>query len=224
MPKQPVRTSPTPARSGGNVFLVIASLALGLALLGSIGVFAYERYLSGVRDARALEVAQAEEQINPASVEDFIRTRDRFIEAGRILDNHVAVSQFFDLLESLTLQSVRFDNLAFTLADDRSAEIRISGVARTFNSLAAQSSAFASEKRVKSAIFSGITVNPNRTVAFELEADLDPRLLILNLPEAPSIPVPVATTTPVALPATTTTKQVVPPPAAAAPVTPDINL
>jgi hypothetical protein len=208
---------------GGNIFLVIASLVLGLSLLGSIGVFAYERYLTGVRDTRAAEVAQAEELINPDSVEDFIRTRDRFIEAGEILDGHVAVSQFFDLLESLTLQSVRFDTLTFMLAEDRTAEIRIAGVARTFNSLAAQSSAFASEKRIKSAIFSNITVNDNRTVAFSLEADLDPRLLILNPPEAQAMPeVPAATTTPAAPAATTTTTAPAAPQTtpAAAPATP----
>ena len=153
---------------------------IGLAIVGSIGVFAYERYLTGVAERKAQEVAAAEAQVNPDTVEAFIRTRDRFTAAKDILDNHVAASQFFDLLESVTLQSVRFNGLSFLLAADRSAEIRMTGVATTFNALAAQSSAFATEKRIKSAIFSDIAVGPGGTVSFSLEADVDPRLLALS--------------------------------------------
>src|SRR5690606_35233515 len=123
-----------------NLFLVIAMFLLSLAVVGAAGVFLYERYLEGVAERKAVAVAQAQAQVNPDTVEDFIRTRDRFSSAKTILDNHVAVSQFFDLLEATTLQTVRFDDLSFTLAEDRTAEITMSGVARTFNALAAQSS------------------------------------------------------------------------------------
>lgn len=177
-------------------------MILGIAILASGGVFGYQRYLMSVRDAKAEEVRQAEAAIDSSSVEEFIRTRDRFTAAQGLLDNHVAVSNFFALLESITLQTVRFNSLSFTLTEDRSAEISMSGTARTFNALAAQSSVFAEEKRVKRAIFSDIKVNVDKTVSFALDADLDPKLLALIAEEAPPAPeVPVeesATSTPAA--------------------------
>jgi len=187
--------------------MVLSVILLGAAVLGSVGVFAYERYLIGVRNQKAAEVTAAEQVISSASVEEFIRTRDRFASAQEILDSHVAASQFFDLLESLTLSTVRFNQLSFELLEDRSAQIQMTGIARTFNALAAQSSALASEKRIKSAIFSGITVNQNNTVAFGLSADLDPRLITLSMegaPLAPAAPLVPATSTPATTTATST--------------------
>ena len=186
VPKQPVKAAARPQRSGGNIFFVISLILLGAALVGSGGVFAYERYLESARNSKDQEVRAAQERINPDTVEDFVRTRNRFTSASQILNSHVAPSQFFDLLEGLTLQSVRFDTLLFTLAEDRSAEIKVEGVARTFNALAAQSAALAGEKRIKSAIFSDITVNDDGTVGFSLVADLDSRLLILDPTRAPN--------------------------------------
>lgn len=199
VPKQPVRTGAQFSRSGSSVFLLIALVILGIAILGAGGVFGYERYLISVRNTKSEEVKKAQEAIDSTTVEDFIRTRNRFGAAVGLLGSHVAVSNFFDLLESITLQTVRFSSLSFTLTDDRSAEIAMAGTARTFNALAAQSSVFAGEKRVKRAIFSDIKVNPDKTVSFSLDADLDSKLLLLSAEDAPAAP-----EAPAAAPATTT--------------------
>ena len=194
VPKQPVHTGSRYVQSGGNTFLMLSLIILGISILGAGGVFGYERYLISVRDTKSATVQSAQENIDASTVEDFIRTRDRFTAAQGLLNNHVAVSNFFDLLESLTLQNVRFSSLSFTLTEDRSAEIQMNGTARTFNALAAQSSAFASEKRIKRAIFSDIKVNDTKTVSFSLAADIDPKLLALTPETIPALPVEDATT------------------------------
>ncbi len=170
-------------QSGGNTFLILSLIILGISILASGAVFGYERYLMSVRETKSAEVQKAQESIDIATVEEFIHTRDRFTAAKGVLDNHVSASNFFDLLESLTLQNVRFNSLSFTVTEDRSAKIQMNGTARTFNALAAQSSAFAGEKRIKRAIFSDIRINDNKSVSFSLEADLDSKLLTL-VPEA----------------------------------------
>jgi hypothetical protein len=71
----------------------------------------------------------------------------------------------------------------------------MTGTARSFNTLAAQSSAFATDKRIKRAIFSGITAKAG-AVSFNLEAQLDPGLVVLATAPAAIVPsVPAATTT-----------------------------
>ncbi len=214
VPKQPVRASGQYKSTGGNPFLLVGFILFGLSIAASIGVFAYEKYLVGVRDSKRVEVEQAQEAINSMAVEDFIRTRERFVSAQDLLEGHVAASKFFALLETLTLQNVRFDTLSFTLADDRTAEIQMTGIARSFNALAAQSSAFASENRIRRAIFSDIDVNDTGTVSFTLSADLTPGLLkvsdadalpYIQLPAEGMVPSSAELDTATTTPATTTT-------------------
>lgn len=188
VPKQPVRPAQRLQRSGGNIFLVASVFLLGLAVLGSVGVFLYKGYLAGIRDAKSAEVEELQKNIDTVAVEEFIRTRDRFKTANILLDTHITSSSFFDLLETITLQNVRFDSLSFTLMEERSAEILMAGTARTFNALAAQSSLFAGEKQVKRAIFSDIAVKDDDTVSFTLTATLEPELILMKEDAAPPSP------------------------------------
>ncbi len=189
VPKQPVRSSGRFSKSGGNIILLSSIGILFISLFAAAAVFGYSEYLKGVRDAKRSAVENAEQSIDTASVEEFIRTRDRFNAAQGLLDGHVASSRFFELLERVTLATVRFNSLSLSLAEDRSASIIMDGVATTFNSLAAQSSALAEEREVKRAIFSEIDVNEDTdTVSFSLSAVLAPSLLSFVAPQA-SMPV-----------------------------------
>lgn len=212
VPKQPV-TASRRLRSGANLFLVVGFICLTLSLVGAGAAFGYEKYLEGVRDSKAAALATAEKSINVDMVEEFIRLRNRLIATETLLNQHVATSQFLDVLETRTLQTVRFSSLTFHVNEDRSAEIEMSGTARSFNALAAQSSSFAAEKRIRRAVFSNITVDKDGGVAFRLTADIEPRLVIMNAvpegaaaPDATSVPIaPTATQLPQTQPAVSTT-------------------
>lgn len=193
---------------------------LGVAVLGAGITFSYKTYLDTVQVARKARLDAVEKTINENTVEDFIRLRNRIQVAQGLLDRHVVTSQFFDVLESLTLQNVRFKSLQLSVDEDRTAKLEMRGLARSFNALAAESAVFASEKRIKRAIFSNITADKAGAVSFTLQAELSAKLVTVasgtKLPVvAPNIatttplvaPVPVvATSTPVKAPTATTTK------------------
>ena len=63
------------------------------------------------------------------------------------------------------------------------------GNAKSFNALAAQSNQFAADKRIKRAIFSGITLSKDGLVSFTMSAELDSKLVVEN----PSSTAPSAT-------------------------------
>lgn len=214
VPRQPTQDSRRPRSGGHNLFLVIAMFVFGLALLAAAGTYAYDRYLSHALSVKAEELAVAQRQVDEDQVEEFVRLRDRLTYGRDLLDNHIALSQVFDVLEAQTLVSVRFASLDLTVADDHTAQIEIEGTARNFNALAAQSNAFASEKGIRRAIFSGIVVNANNTVNFRLTADLDSRLLISQGGEVPTtdtMSVPAIAPTPAqTLPIATTSTTTVP--------------
>lgn len=168
------------------------------ALVASAGVFGYDKYLESVRTAKEEKLKQAEASISRDTVEEFIRLRNRFESTETLLSQHVGLSQFFDLLESMSVQRVQFDHLSIEVEDDRTATIEVTGTAANFNALAAESAAFAAEKRIRRAIFSGISTNQTGAATFTLEAELDPRIVIWTGPTdaapAPAAPAAPAST------------------------------
>lgn len=215
VPKQPVATSSRKQQSGTNIFFIVGGVIAIVSVALAAGVFGYEMYLKNARDQKSANLTQAQKDVNIDTVEGFIRLKSRLNTVQNLLDQHVMLSEFFDTLESRTLQTVRFSGLSLAVEDDRSAEIKMEGVARSFNALAAQSSMIAAEKRIKRAIFSDISVNENGTVAFSLTATIDPRLItsgdvLPGIPDtATTLPAPAASTAPVA-PTTATTSPVTP--------------
>ena len=203
-PAIPTSFVPHPASAGGRrfrsdfsgAFGFFAYGVLGLALLFALGVFAYGRILAAEQSTKDASLATAETAIDPATVESFVRLRDRLDSSAKLLANHPALSNFFSVLVTLLPATVRFTALHLTLADDGTATLQGAGVAKSFNALAALSAAFATDGRIKDAIFSNIVVNAkDNSVSFALAATLDPKLIAFAPPEAA---VPSASTTPAA--------------------------
>jgi len=188
VPKHPVYTTARRAQGMFGALSLIAFFLAGVALVASLGVFAYERYLTGARDTKAAELADAEQKISHDTVEEFIRLRNRLVSAETLMDEHVILSAFFSLLETLTIQRVRFESLALTVGDDRVAELKLTGVARNFNALAAESAALSAERTVKRAVFSNIKVGNDGFVGFSLSAILDSDVVVGGTKFADTLP------------------------------------
>lgn len=186
---------------GFNPFLLIAYVIFGIWVIVGLLVFSYQWYLTGVVKQKAQELTTAQNNIDQTSVNDFVKLRDRFTISKQTLDKHVMLSQFFDKIESITIQNGRFTNLRLTVLDNRTAKIQMGGAAKNFNALAAQSSSLTSDKEIKNAIFSGFVPDSKTgTVTFQLDADLEPSLITQTLASAqieasPPAPAPSAPAT-----------------------------
>ncbi len=226
VPKQPVAPQTRRPRPQAGVLYYAALFILAVMVVGAGLTFAYSLYLNNVRDSRQARLHTAEQGINNDTVTSFIQLRNRIQTANVILNQRIRVSQFFDVLETLTLQNVRFKTLTFSVGNDRSAKITMSGSARSFNALAVESSAFAHNENFKRAIFSGIAADKSGVVSFTLNAELAPKLLLDTVKAAqaqatapaaaniatttPFVAATTTTTTTTAAPATTTPKKVTP--------------
>lgn len=187
VPRQP---SATPSRANGRSFASVAFfLATGLfilALVAAGGVFAYDQYLGSAIQSRASDLESFEKAVSPQTVEELVRLKDRLLISRDLLNDHVSLLSFFTLLEAATLQSVRFSSLSFALTGENAgaAEVELTGVARSFNALAAQSRSLAADARVRDSIFGNIKVNQDGTIGFTLTATLDRRLVRAYTPSA----------------------------------------
>ncbi|MFA6414761.1 MAG: hypothetical protein WC217_00650 [Candidatus Paceibacterota bacterium] len=164
-----------------GAFGVLAYIILGVIFTLALGIFIYGRVLAADKVAKDTALAKAEAAIDPATVEGFVRLRNRLNQSSVLLKKHVAFSTFFTSLQSILPASVRFTSLHISLDASGVSKVEGSGVAKSFNSLAVVSSAFAADGRIKDAIFSKISVNNvNNTVAFGLSAILDPKITVFS--------------------------------------------
>ncbi len=177
--------------SGAFSFFAYAVLAIVLAL--AIGVFLYGRILVATQSAKDAELAKAEAGVDPTTVESFIRLHNRLASGETLLANHAAFSGFFSLLQTIMPTTVRFSSLHLWFDNTGTANVEGTGVAKSFNALAAASSGFAENGMIKNAIFSNIVVSSkNNAVSFALAATLDPKLVAFT----PSASAPAAATIP----------------------------
>ena len=175
VPRSASVTAHQPRSNFTNSFGFFAYIVLGVICVLALGVFFYSRILSGRLVARDASLAKAQQAIDITTVESFVRLRDRLNSGTLLLSNHIALSNFFDLLETLLPASTRFSSLHLTVDDAKKVRLEGLGTARNFNALAAVSTAFAIDGHIKDAIFSNIVVNKDSTVSFALSATLDPK-------------------------------------------------
>lgn len=177
---------------GAFAFFGYGVLALVVAL--GIAAFIYSRILIAEKNATDAELQERVAAIDPATIAEFVHLRDRLSYGQTLLNEHVALTGFFEVLISVMPSGVRFNDLHILVRDDGVPALEATGIAASFNALAATSDLFAADGRIKDAIFSGISVEGN-AVTFTLSANIDPTLVAFtSAPPAP--PAPVATTTP----------------------------
>ncbi|MCX6786318.1 MAG: hypothetical protein NTU85_00655 [Candidatus Kaiserbacteria bacterium] len=181
----PRPASATPQKFRSNftgAFGFIAYSVLGTVFVLALVVFFYNQILINRQSAKDAELTKAEQNIDLASVDSFIRLRDRLTYGKDLLSSHVAFSGFFSSLEKIMPATIRFSSLHLSVGDNGKVIFEGSGTAKNFNALAAASTAFAHDGRIKDAIFSNIVVKAkDNSVSFKLTATIDPKMITFSL-------------------------------------------
>jgi hypothetical protein len=153
-----------------SIVLFVASGAL------AGGVFLYSQYLDTANASKVQQLERAKTAFEPSLIAQLMRLNDRMSSADVILGNHLAPSLFFDALQAATLSTVSFSNLDLQAADTHALSIKMSGVARSVNSIALQADLLSRNGVIKDPIFSGIDREQDG-VHFNLSAEVDPKAI-----------------------------------------------
>ena len=163
-----------------NAFGFFSYAILFIMFVFALGIFFYSRILATNQASKEAALARAQASIDLATVESFVHLRNRLSSGATLLGNHVALSSFFALVETLIPTTVRFTSLHLAADDMKAVKLEGTGIAKSFNALAAASAAFATDGRIKEAIFSSIVVTKDNTVSFALSATIDPKLVAFS--------------------------------------------
>ena len=176
IPKKPV--SPVSMRQTRSkpvgFLLVLSSVVLVATALLAGGLFGYGIYLKNdlVLKQEALKIAKRD--LQPALVQEIRRVDARLRHSQQLIENHLALSPVFSLLERSTLTSVQFTNFAYVFNPEGGVTLELSGIAPSFAALALQSDVlYGNPTTYKSVEFATVNLDAEGRVIFDLNLDID---------------------------------------------------
>ncbi|MEK7627942.1 MAG: hypothetical protein AAB421_00795 [Patescibacteria group bacterium] len=170
-----------------SIVTLVASVALG------VGVFLYEKLLSSTLTGKKQTLVRAQESFEPTLIAEMNRLDDRMSTGEDLLEKHLAPSVLFHTFEELTLDTVSLRTLAYEMTEGGEINLKLSGLARSVNSIALQADLFGKHGAIISPIFSNI----NRTddgVKFDMVSTANPGsmryagLIRQAIEQAPELP------------------------------------
>lgn len=186
IPKRPLipvsgLTQSAPHRSVS--FLMVIAVLLFIASIGVAGgSYFYKSYLESSQVRYKEELALREKQFNPDLIEELKRQNVKIDLGKQLIQNHIAVSQIFDIIGRLTIENVRFTSMDLTVGQNPSDGIKVSmkGYGTSLSAVAWQSDVlgqlekYGLRKVVKNPILSDPALDQAGLVSFGFSASIDP--------------------------------------------------
>lgn len=184
IPKQPVTEELHRRNSSGGVLFLISFLIFALSALAAGGVVVWNKILDTRMVKEKETLKRNESALDANSVREFVRLRDRIDSANTLLQNHIAPSNIFQVLQKYTLKRIRFNDFAYSYAGTDKVSITMSGQAEgvdAYEAISMQSKQFTVKELqnvFKSPIFGGLNfIEASNIVTFSFTTIVDPRLI-----------------------------------------------
>ena len=163
-----------------NILTFVATAVFVVSLLASGGVFIYERLIKNSIDQKGIELENARQTIDTGLINEFKALDKKLRTAEELLGRHIAMTLFFDFLESSTLQNVQYNEFGYIFNTDDVISIDMEGIAQSFNSLTLQSDIFRDSDIILDPVFSGLILDESGNVQFKFRARIDPSFVLYS--------------------------------------------
>jgi hypothetical protein len=175
IPKKPIIKERATSSRPVSILLIISLFILFTVLLASGGLYFYKGITAKRIAKMESDLNLAQNRFEPSKISE-LQVLDKRMRAGsEILANHIAVTPIFELLEKITMKSVRFTKFTYTLEEEQGlvVSVNMSGITTGYRSIALQSDIFAQNKNLIDPIFSNLTLDPSGNVVFDLDFSVD---------------------------------------------------
>ena len=176
IPKKPIVEERVTSSQPVGILFTASLFILFIVLLGTGGLYFYK-----VSETKALANLQAsltlaQNNFEPSEITQLQLLDKRLQAATGILSNHIAITPIFNVLEQVTMHSIRFTNFNYDSGLDLAGniDIKMSGVAIDYRSLALQSDLLSQNKNFINPVFSNLTLDNSGNVLFDLEFSVPP--------------------------------------------------
>ncbi len=206
IPRKPISRKTQTTHRPMSLKIVSAFIIFLITIVSYGGMFFYKDNLAKSFKNEQLKLSSAKQKLDPNNtIETAQEFQKRTTEIKKLLDSHVAPSVVFNLLQSITLKSIKFTSFQFSaksLKNSQQAQqknkeankklkkqvpqtaflVTLKGVAPTYSSVAYQSDVIKKEissknDRIKSFVISDVSLGEGGNVLFDLKLELNPSFL-----------------------------------------------
>lgn len=180
IPRKAVAVPNTPyVKSGGPSLLSLIGFFIFIgALLSAGGVYVWKVQTNRIIESQIASLKKARDEFDADTIAAATRLNDRINAVKNLLNSHKAPSQIFEVLQKVTLETVRLRNLTYLTEADGTVTIKASGSARGFESVVLQSDQLGLTGLFKDVLFSEVQSAGPNLVTFTLTAKVDPKSVL----------------------------------------------
>lgn len=185
IPKKPILAEQKVTKGGSStsIFMFVAVIIFVISLTVAIFTVVWKSVLNKNQQNYIANLKKAEERFDTKTIEKLKKVNTKIDLGKKLLKNHLAVSQVFEIISALTIEGIRFNNFTYTAPQKDGELIKISmdGTGSSFSAIAfqsdvfGQSSKFGSNKVLKNPVMSDLELDEEGNVNFEFTAYIDPQ-------------------------------------------------
>ncbi len=171
IPKKPILEERAVSSAPVSIFFIASLFILFVVLLGTGGLYFYKTRVINNLNVLQSSLTSAQNNFEPSELTQLQTLDKRLKAASEILSNHITITPVFNELEQITMHTVRFTKFSYDVSSDSTADvdIKMSGVAIGYRSVALQSDLLAQDKNFINPVFSNLTLDNSGNVLFDLE-------------------------------------------------------
>lgn len=165
---------------GKSIIGFLAFLLFITALVSSVGVYIYKVRVATVMNSRNESIKKAGKAFEPTAILALKKLDIRLQAATELLDQHIALSDFFTSFGESTLPTIAFNDFTFSYSDEGVPEMNMTGNAKTYLAIAQQSELYEKNRYIENHIFSNFSLDDTGLIAFTLDFTLNQELLLFG--------------------------------------------
>lgn len=161
---------------GMRVLSVVGLIVFLGSILAAGGSYLYQLWLEQSIDEKSTALAEARESFDPQLIQELNRVDSRFQTAQKLLNQHVAFSEFFEVLEENTVENVQFESFSYQIESD-TAVISMEGRAQSFNTVSVQADRFERADGIENPMFTDLALDEEGNVTFTFNGRVSSNLI-----------------------------------------------
>ena len=180
IPKKNLNYQPAVRRSGGG-FIPFALLifVISSALWGSL--YVYKKSLNDNAILLKETIKKEKGALEESTINEVAIFAEKISVVKKLLDSHKSFSNVLTFLQDFTMRDIKFNDLSYSFAEAGGPSLSLSGVTKSYASLAVQIQALEKNNQVKKVSVSGLSADPKGGVKFNLKIIIDPIMTVYTV-------------------------------------------
>lgn len=169
IPKKPIVEERTEIKRPMGIFTIAAIFIFIAMILMLVGSYFYRQVLAGDIKSKESTLSLAKGRFEPQRITELQVLDRRLRAASELLGKHIAVTPIFEILQQVTLKTIRYTRFSYEWTEKGRVLVRLGGIATGYRSIAIQSDLFAENKYIIDSVFSNLSLDEKGNVLFDLE-------------------------------------------------------